>query len=166
MVDELSLCTTQDFHQILNPIARLGRVLWLLGDCRNQLLSIGDSWHGTDLARDLTDTWMLQAAVGSKTLLLPEGRRAEPELFSWISSMTPGGERDSLAVALPAARLAFPTRGRPAASKRVPVPPHPHASDQGRPGTAPPPGPPRRLFNLRGGRCPWASACAFVQASP
>ena len=29
--------------------------------------------------------------------------------------MTPGGERDSLAVALPAARLAFPARGRPAA---------------------------------------------------
>ena len=33
-----------------------------------------------------------------------------------ISSTTPGGERDSLAVALPAARLAFPARGRPAAS--------------------------------------------------
>ena len=79
VVDELSLCTTQDFHQILNPIARLGCVLWLLGDCRNQLLSIGDSWHGADLARDLTDTWMLRAAVGSKTLLLTEGRRAEPE---------------------------------------------------------------------------------------
>ena len=91
-------------------------MLWLLGDCRNQLLSTGDSWHGTDLFRDLTDTWMLRAAVGSKNLLLTEGRRAEAELFSWISSMTPGGARDSLAVAPPAARLAFPARGRPAAS--------------------------------------------------
>ena len=27
VVDELSLCTTQDFHQIINPIARLGCVL-------------------------------------------------------------------------------------------------------------------------------------------
>ena len=59
---------------------------------------------------------MLRAAVENKTLLLTEGRRAETELFSWISSMTPGGERDSLAVALPVARLAFPPRGRPAAS--------------------------------------------------
>ena len=50
VVDELSLCTTQDFHQIINPIARLGCVLWLLG------LSIEDSWHGADLARDLTDS--------------------------------------------------------------------------------------------------------------
>ena len=43
-------------------------MLWLLGDGRNQLLSIGDTWHGADLARDLTDTWMLRAAVGCKTL--------------------------------------------------------------------------------------------------
>ena len=59
---------------------------------------------------------MLRAAVGSKTLLLTEGRRAEPELFGWLSTMCPGGERDSRAVARPAARLAFPPRGRPAAS--------------------------------------------------
>ena len=90
-------------------------MLWLLGDCRDQLLSIGDLWHGADLSRDLTDTWMLRAAVGCKTLTLTEGRRADPQLFAWISTMTPGGERDSLAIALPAARLAFPARGRPAA---------------------------------------------------
>ena len=79
------------------------------------MLSIGDLWHGADLSRDLTDTWMLRAAVGCKTLTLTEGRRADPQLFAWISTMTPGGERDSLAIALPAARLAFPARGRPAA---------------------------------------------------
>ena len=46
VVDELSLCTTWDFQNIILPMAKLGASLWLLGDCRNQLLSIGDTFHG------------------------------------------------------------------------------------------------------------------------
>ena len=104
VVDELSLCTTRDFHQIILPLAKLGCTLWLGGDCRRQLLSIGDVWHGSDLARDLTDTVMLRSAVGRKTLVLTEGKRCDARLFEYLSRP----------LDVEAARLAFPARGRPA----------------------------------------------------
>ncbi len=46
VVGELSLCTTWDFADIIPPTAKSGATLWLLGDCRNQLLSIapGTAW--------------------------------------------------------------------------------------------------------------------------
>jgi hypothetical protein len=126
VVDELSLCTTVDFHQIINPLARLGCTRWLLGDCRNQLLSIGDTWHGAALSRDLTDTVMLRAAVGCKTLLMTERRRADPPLFRWLSALAPGGAHSTLPLALWAARRDFPPRGRPSLCwNLVPLSPHP-----------------------------------------
>ena len=114
VIDEVSFLTTVDFRQVANVLARLGCVLWLLGDCRNQLLAIGDTWHGADLSRDLTETVMLRSAVGGKSLTLTERRRADPQLFAWISTMLPGGPRHDLARALDDARLDFPVRGHPA----------------------------------------------------
>ena len=48
IVDEISLCTTQDFHTLLE-LRKLGCALWLIGDPASQLTAIGDHWHGTDL---------------------------------------------------------------------------------------------------------------------
>ena len=72
------------------------------------------------MTRDLTDTVMLRSAVGCKTLTLTEGKRAGPQLFAWISTMTPQngrkGPRQNLFLALWAARRDFPARGQPSAT--------------------------------------------------
>ena len=45
IVDEISLCTCQDFHTLLE-LRKLGCALWLIGDPASQLLAIGDAFLG------------------------------------------------------------------------------------------------------------------------
>ena len=65
IVDEVSLCTTADFHTLLE-LKKLGCALWLIGDPASQLLAIGDAWMGTDLTGDISDTAMLRSAVDGR----------------------------------------------------------------------------------------------------
>ena len=100
--DEISLCTTQDFHTLLE-LRKLGCALWLIGDPASQLTAIGDNWHSADLTGDISETAMLRSAVDCQRCVFTEPRRCDARL----SSLPPLPE----AIAL--ARQAFPRRGRP-----------------------------------------------------
>ena len=106
IVDEISLCTTQDFHTLLE-LRKLGCALWLCGDPSSQLVAINDQWHGADLTGDITDTAMLRSAVDCQRCVFTEPRRCDARLFAWLSNLPP------LAEAVALARQAFPRRGRP-----------------------------------------------------
>ena len=104
-IDEISLCTTADFHTLLE-LRALGVALILLGDPSSQLLSIGNSWHRASLKGNISDTAMLQSAVDCQRCVFTEPRRCDARLFAWFSSLPPLPE----AIAL--ARQAFPRRER------------------------------------------------------
>ena len=106
IVDEISLCTTQDFHTLLE-LRKLGCALWLIGDPASQLTAIGDHWHSADLTGDISDTAMLRSAVDCQRCVFTEPKRCDARLFAWLSNLPPLPE----AIAL--ARQAFPRRGRP-----------------------------------------------------
>ena len=61
VVDEISLCTCQDFHTLLE-LRKLGCALWLIGDPASQLLSTGDAFSVTDLTGNISETAMLRSA--------------------------------------------------------------------------------------------------------
>ena len=106
IVDEISLCTTQDFHTLLE-LRKLGCALWLIGDPSSQLLSIGDNWHSADLTGDISDTAMLRSAVDCRRCVFTEPKRCDARLFARLSNLPPLPE----AIAL--ARLTFPRKCRP-----------------------------------------------------
>ena len=74
IVDEISLCTTQDFHTLLE-LRQLGCALWLIGDPASQLTAIGDHWHSADLTGDISDTAMLRSAVDCQRCVFTEPLR-------------------------------------------------------------------------------------------
>ena len=108
IVDEISLCTTQDFRTLLE-LRELGCALWLIGDPSHQLTAIGDAWHGTDLTGDISETAMLRSAVDCKRCVFTEPKRCDVVLFNWLSSL----QEYPLSEAIALARRAFPRRGRP-----------------------------------------------------
>ena len=90
IVDEVSLCTTADFHTLLE-LRKLGCALWLIGDPASQLLSIGNAFLGADLTGDISDTAMLQGAVGYQRCVFTEPKRCDARLFTWLSTIAAGG---------------------------------------------------------------------------
>ena len=86
--DEISLCTTQDFHTLLE-LRQLGCALWLIGDPSSQLLAIGDSWHSADLTGDISETVMLRSAVDCCRCVFSEPKRCDARLFTWLSTLPP-----------------------------------------------------------------------------
>ena len=107
IVDEISLCTTADFHTLLE-LRKLGCALWLIGDPSHQLTAINDNWHGADLTGHISDTAMLRSAVDCRRCVFTEPKRCDTRLFAWLSNLQP-----PLLEAIALARQAFPRRGRP-----------------------------------------------------
>ena len=83
IVDEISLCTTQDFHTLLE-LRKLGCALCLIGDPSSQLNAIGDLWHGADLTGDTSDTAMLRSVVDCQRCVFTEPRRCDARLFAGV----------------------------------------------------------------------------------
>ena len=81
IVDEISLCTTQDFHTLLE-LRKLGCALWLCGDPKSQLTARGDTWHGADLTGDISETALLRSAVDCHRCVFTEPRRCDARLFA------------------------------------------------------------------------------------
>ena len=106
IVDEISLCTTQDFHTLLE-LRKLGCALWLIGDPSSQLVAIDDHCHHADPTGDISDAAMFRSAVDCQRCVFAEPRRCDARLFAWLGSLPP------LPEALALARRAFPRRGRP-----------------------------------------------------
>ena len=80
IVDEISLCTTADFHTLLE-LRQLGCALILIGDPASQLLAIGDAWHGVDLTGDISETAMLSNMPPEANALARQAfpRRGRPQ---------------------------------------------------------------------------------------
>ena len=96
IVDEISLCTTQDFHTLLE-LRKLGCALWLCGDPKSQLNPINGVWHSADLTEDISETAMLRSAVDCQRCVFTEPRRCDARLFAWLSNLPPVPEAIALA---------------------------------------------------------------------
>jgi hypothetical protein len=113
LVDEVSLCTLQDWQDVILPLVKLGCAVWCVGDMRSQLHAIGSQWHGQDKTEDYSEHPMVISALG-KRLTLTEGHRCDARLFEFLSSMAYGWRVGlSLDALMEQCRAEFPSRGRP-----------------------------------------------------
>ena len=73
LIDEVSLCTLQDWQEVILPLVQLGCAVWCCGDMANQLQPIGSQWHGQEVSE--TDTFCKTRSSCSRPASLRERRR-------------------------------------------------------------------------------------------
>ena len=87
LIDEISLCTLQDWQEVILPLIALGCAVWCCGDMQNQLQPIGSQWCGEDKTEDYSEHAMVISAL-QKRLTLIEGHRCDARLFEFVSSLS------------------------------------------------------------------------------
>ena len=114
LIDEISLCTLQDWQECILPLIALGCAVWCCGDMKNQLQPIGSQWCGVDRTEDYSEHSMVVSAL-QKRLTLTEGHRCDARLFEFLSSMSSGYLSTlNLEDLMTQCRAAFPSKGIPA----------------------------------------------------
>ena len=89
LIDEISLCTLQDWQECILPLISLGCAVWCCGDMQNQLQPIGFQWVGEDMTEDYSEHPMVISGLKSR-LMLTEGHRCGAHLFESLSSLSYG----------------------------------------------------------------------------